>query len=425
VRQVCYEQILWITGILIFAMLEIPDCINAMEFRMANRLWESMYYLPGDDCFQEYSEGNQSALENRLLLSGEICSAFDYGIHILTTLDFSSHRFSSDSTSAFNTIDAESRESFRSTKLKWDWKDADDESRAIAGVTDIDRLILQWNTSNTALTIGRQAIGLSNCFYLMTNDFFQPFAPETIYREYKTGVDAVNFQYYTGALSELDVITVAGYNENEHINWNESALIGRSIFSAASYEWNIMVGKLPWRWMCAGAVQGEIGKLGIRAEFNVNFPETGWKTAFGKNNSEIYIQIAGGIDFRFKNSLHIFMEYLYHENGFAEYNDYLDSLRKTGIFREGYSGQNYLALAISYQWHPLINSHIFGICNMNDESALFSATLSCSLADEADFIIGGYYTAGDEPDLINGFPNIPTQYGSAANSIYAELRFYF
>ncbi|MCD4655061.1 hypothetical protein K8T06_14135 [bacterium] len=381
---------------LILLLLIMPSYAGAMDIRCSNRFLGNICFMPGDDTFLERSEEAHTALENRLLILGEQGGSTGYEIHVVTTLDYATKRLQMDPATAFASKESSSAGAFRHSDLKWDWKEVDAEGEAVKGFTDIDRLNIYWNTSRTALTVGRQAIGLSTCLYLTINDFFQPFAPEAIYREYKPGVDALKFQYYTGPLSEIDMIYVAGYHDSDDLNWDESAMIGRTVFSAKGYEWNIMAGKLPRYWMVAGSLQGEIGRFGVRAEFNVDFREGN-------------LLAAGGIDYRFENSLHIFSEYLYCDNRDMEYMDY----------------QNHLALAATYQWHPLMISQIFGIANLDDESALFSAVLTYSLADEADFILGGYYAVGSEPCLVNGVPEIPTQYGAVPDSIYVELKFYF
>ena len=90
--------------------------------------------------------------------------------------------------------------------------------------------------------------------------------------------------------------------------------------------------------------------------------------------------------------------------------------------RENCSANNYVSLAASYQWHPLITSQIFGIANLDDQSALITATANCSLADEADLILGGTMTIGDEPEFTGRkTPEIPTQYGTVPDSVYVGL----
>lgn len=426
-------------GVLIVCLLLMGWTATASAdwtVRTSNRILGNMTFNPGDDALTDRSEDAQIALENRLILLGSLTDAVQTEIHVLSTLDYTTRRLAGASSAGYDMAIPSSGSAFRHPDLSWEWKDADSDDKAITGITELDRLTLRWNTSRTALTVGRQAMGLSTCFYLTTNDFFQPFAPEAIYREYKTGVDALKFQYYTGPLSEIDLIAVMGYAAGKDLEWDdpdrdESALLARYVFSAGGYEWTLMAGKLPWRWMAAGALQGELAGFGVRAECNVNFPEDGWAAAFGRDGGEDpwdendpYIQVAGGIDYRFASSLHLFAEYLYRNHGFDAYSEFLTAATRAGLIREAYAGRQYLALAAAYQWHPLVTSQVFGIANLEDASALFSGTLTYSLSDEADMIAGGYLAVGDAPELRNGVPVVPSQYGAASDSIYVEVRFY-
>lgn len=418
---------LCVKGIILVNTLLVLLCLNVCadwQFRTSNRLLGNGYFNPGDEELLPRDNDVIAAFENRLIVAGDLSDAVATEVHLLTTLDYSTRRLQAYTAWPFSSS-VDRRTAFRHSELDWTWKDTDTTGRAVKGVTTIDRLTLQWNTDRIAVTLGRQAIGLSTCFYLTTNDYFQPFAPEATYREYKTGVDALNLQWFTGDLSEIDVIAVAGYDGDDDVDWDESALIARSVFSAGNFEWTVMGGKLPWRWTVAGALQGELARFGVRAEFNINFPDDGWDAAFGALNDDTYTQVAGGIDYRFDSSLHLFLEYLYRDHGEPEYRDYLLRTVMLDMTRESFSAQNYLSLAATYQWHPLITSQLFGIGNLDDQSALVTGTVNYSLADEADLIFGGTVTIGDEPKYTGSkTPDIPSQYGAAADSIYAELRVY-
>jgi len=339
-----------ITCFLVVFLLVIPVSAD-WTFRASNRILGNIAFNPGDAGLTDRAEDAQLALENRLIFQGDLTDSLQMEIHVLTTLDYTTRRLAGASTGGYDMSLPASAGAFRHPDLAWEWKDADPGDEAVTGVTELDRLTLRWNTSRTALTAGRQAIGLSTCFYLTANDFFQPFAPEAIYREYKTGVDALKFQTFTGPLSEIDLIAVMGYapgsdGDWDEPDWDESALLARSVFSAGGYEWTVMAGKLPWRYLAAGGLQGELGGFGIRAEFNVNFPASGWAEAFGRDThagfhsgsavwdeNDSYLQAAAGIDYRFASSLHLFAEYLYRSHGFTEYGDYLAAAARAAAAR--------------------------------------------------------------------------------------------
>ncbi|HBC56184.1 MAG TPA: hypothetical protein DCZ03_03390, partial [Gammaproteobacteria bacterium] len=79
------------------------------------------------------------------------------------------------------------------------------------GVLVLDQFDLSYENQNFRVRVGRQAIGLATTFYFSPNDFFAPFAPQTFYRVFRSGVDAVRVTWFTGELSELEWMYVLGY----------------------------------------------------------------------------------------------------------------------------------------------------------------------------------------------------------------------
>ncbi len=424
--------------ILMFATAPVSRAFDA-DFRMANRWINSILFPPGSDDSDpdnrswdandttptdsdDRSEEAIMALENRLIVDGALIGRLDYSAHILTTVDYATRAGQSLSGVAF---EGRSSGFFRNPDLQWDWKEIESGSDRLAGTTEFDRLLLEWRSGSTTISAGRQAIGLSSCFYLTINDFFEPIAAEAVYREYKPGVDSLYVRHYPGALSEIDLIGVAGTDSAGDIEWNESALIARTVFTAAGFQWTLMGGKLPYRMMAGGGFQGESGRIGVRAEANVNFPQDRYDMAFGAIDTGTYLQASGGVDMRFENSLHVFAEYLYRGNGYGNFADYLASVAAAGSVREAYSARNYAVLAATYQWHPLLTGQVFGLVNLDDESAMLSLVATYSLADEADLAFGGYLPMGDEPEIWFGAPVPQSQYGTSDAIAYLELRLYF
>jgi hypothetical protein len=402
-------------------------CAAETDFRMANRWISSGLFTPFFDDSQTWTreylnaEDLVTALENRLMVHGTLNASLDYTVHVLTTVDYSTR---AGLTHADFLPDIESTGFFRHPDLEWTWKESDSPGRYMTGITVPDRLMLRFQKGRTAVTAGRQPIGLSACFFLTVNDFFEPFAAEAIYRDFKPGVDAVVIRYFPGPLSESAIHFVAGYDADGAPDWDESAALARMSFNAGGFQWDFLAGKLPWRTMAGASVQGELGAFGVRAEGHVNFPADGYEHAFGSGDSDWYARMSGGFDYRFQNSLHVFVEYMYLGNGYASYTDYLESVLASGIVRDLYSGRHYAAVAAAYQWHPLFTSQMLALVNLDDESALVSGFGTYSLADEADLVIGGYYTLGDQPEFMYGLPVPRSEFGSADRAVSLELRVY-
>ncbi len=399
---------------------------SAMEFRMANRWISTALFSPWycQDAWMPdlyHHEDLMTALENRIMVSGSIGPSWRYVTHIVTTADYSTRAHLRGYAYYVGMF---SHEFHRHPDLTWTWREPEKSGEYLTGITFADRLFLSYRSDVFSITAGRQPIGLSTSFYLTANDFFQPFSAEAIYRDYKPGVDAVVMRFFTGALSETGIYMVAGYDRDGEFDRDESAVLARTSFTTVGFQWELLAGKLPWRLMVGAAFQGEVGAFGVRAEGHVNIPQTGYETAFGAEDSDNYIHVSGGVDYRFANSLHLFFEYFYRGNGYASYDDYLRATVNAGAVRDIYAARHYAVAAATYQWHPLFTSQIFGVVNLDDSSMLMSAFGTFSLANEADLVIGGYYTLGDKPECRVGWPYPRSEFGSADRAVSLELRVY-
>jgi hypothetical protein len=306
---------------------------------------------------------------------------------------------------------------YRHPDLQWEWEEHQTDDYTVMGVSAFDRLNVQFESDQFGLRIGRQPINLTACFYLTPNDFFQPFSAQSFNRIYKPGVDAIRLNYFQGELTEFDLIGAAGYDGNDHLNWDESALLLRGLIPIGMFELAASGGKLAGRYVTAVSCQGEIGNFGIRGEGNISFPDD--------NDKKDYIQFAVGTDRRFSNTLHLFAEYMFLGNGAGETEDYIDTGLSTGFTDNPYLGRHYLAVSAAYEFHPLVNGGATVISNLADGSLLLAGTLTISLADEADTVIGVQVPMGDEPVDGELFPDIQSEYGIYPASIFAEIRYFF
>ncbi|MFK5894439.1 MAG: hypothetical protein QM504_14560, partial [Pseudomonadota bacterium] len=87
----------------------------------------------------------------------------------------------------------------------------------------IDRLTLRYSNQDVDLTIGRQAINLATTFYFTPNDFFAPFAAQSFFRVYKSGVDALRAEISLGEFSQVSLLSVLGYKTdiNSATGWSD------------------------------------------------------------------------------------------------------------------------------------------------------------------------------------------------------------
>jgi len=308
-------------------------------------------------------------------------------------------------------------EVYRHPELSWDWENRVDGSYSTVGISTIDIFKFQYSISDLEINLGRQPINLGTCYYFTPNDFFQPFSAQAFNRMYKPGVDALRMIYYSGELGEYSLIGVAGYDEKDNLDWEASAAVARALGSAGNFEWSGMAGKLAGRYFAGGGFQGEIGIIGVRGETNVSFPE--------ENMVDDFVQLAMGIDHRWPNSLHVLAEYMFRSDGAGDSSEYFEQFLDPKLLLNPYLGRHYLALGINYELHPLVNTSVIAISNLEDPSAVLTGSLMLSMADEADMVAGIQYPIGEEPVSSGILPEFRSEYGLYPMTIFFEIRAFF
>ncbi len=306
---------------------------------------------------------------------------------------------------------------YRYPDLKWEWESGEHGAYKRYGTTAMDRFVLRMEWEHIGLAAGRQPVNLGTCFYFTPNDFFQPFAAQSFNRIYKPGVDAFVVSYYTGNLAELRVIGVGGYS-GRNMTWQDSAVLSQLTMPLKGYEISAIGGKVAGRYVVGAALEGEIGTFGVRAEMNGSFPE--------QSAQKNYFQLSGGVDRRWPGSFHLFMEYMYHGNGSSRAEDYFQTLNRS----DPYVGVHYLALAGTFEAHPLVNIQAALITNLNDPSTLAVGTVKISLSDETDCVLGFEKPFGKTPVIRtqnSAFPELEprSEYGMVPASVFIELRSFF
>ena len=91
------------------------------------------------------------------------------------------------------------------------------------GVHRLDRLSLGYTLDNVALRAGRQAVSWGNGLVYNPMDFFNPFDPLAVDREYKTGDDMVYLQYLRDSGDDLQAVWVLRRDENGELKTGVSS----------------------------------------------------------------------------------------------------------------------------------------------------------------------------------------------------------
>lgn len=276
------------------------------------------------------------------------------------------------------------------------------------------------NVSNE-LTIGRQPVNMSVTFYFTPNDFFAPFAPQTFYREFKPGVDAVRYERRLADLTQLTLITVLGYFPDRSSDngwsrapdWQRTSILGRLTHIIGRYELGLLGGMLSDYSVAGASLQGDLFDwLGIRGE--CNYKDT-WK-----DNLTDGLQISIGLEHRFSNSLIARIEQMHNGLGYASIDD-VDEAFSDNSLRQGFLGRDYSAVALSYEFTPLFTGDFLFLNNWTDSSQSYSLYGLYSLTDESELALSFNFSPSEAPDL----RSIHSEFGILPATVILEYRLYF
>jgi len=231
-----------------------------------------------------------------------------------------------------------------------------------------DRLNMQVELEDVTITLGRQAVSWGVSFFWPALDLFAPFSPRQIDREYKAGVDAVRFTIPLGSFSEVELI---GASLGSSLN--RSGATGVLIrLNAGSADVGFMGGRFHRDTVAGAFVTADIRGTGLRGEA-------------------------------------------------SEYQAFLEADRllrgEVNALARAYTG-----VSTSWLMHPLLTFNQTLLLNWNDHSSLSISTMSWSVGNNSEVLVGAQLGLGDGLSR----DNVPrSEYGLVPSTIFAALRYYF
>ncbi|HHO46936.1 MAG TPA: hypothetical protein ENN06_00515 [Desulfobacteraceae bacterium] len=271
----------------------------------------------------------------------------------------------------------------------------------------LDAFRLAFGGGRNELVVGRQPVSLSVTFYFSPNDFFAPFAPQSFYRVYKPGVDALRFERRLTNLSQLTVIGVLGYERDPQADsgwsrspdWDRPSVLGRYVLDAGGFEWGALGGVVRDSPVAGASLQGELFRwLGIRAE--------GRYLDSRQEDRAGGLMVSVGLEHQFSGNLTVRLEQMYNEGGYSSAAHAQADLL-AGTVRSDYLGRQYTAFDIGYEFTPLLRAEILHLRNWSDGSRSTSLYGVYSLSDEGELALTVTIPAGDASG--NGIP--PSEFG--------------
>lgn len=314
-------------------------------------------------------------------------------------------------------IESETIEYNRRIDLEKDWQ----HHKHGTGLLQVDRLNLQWRTGAVDTTIGRQAIGFGRILVFSPLDVIEPFAPDAIDTDVRSGVDALHAIFNYGLDGQVGAIAVWG----EEAEYN--SFLGTWSDNWAGMDLLLLGGELRGRSMIGAGLAGSVGTLGLKGE--ISFYD-------GKDTDEVNGDLHDSFSvaaveawYRFANGISLVTQYLYNGPGVNNPEDY-PKVIASAPYQEGLTyllGRHYLFIAPSYELHPLATLQGLVIYNIDDESALLRPTLDLSLTDNLSLQAFWTWYTGDRPEVVSSLlPAVPqSEFGSFGDGGGLFIKWFF
>lgn len=283
------------------------------------------------------------------------------------------------------------------------------DKKKTVGYGEVDRLYLDWNYKNVQFTLGRQRIAWGTSWTWNPTDIFNPQSVLDFDYEERPAVDAFHIQYYTGAVSKVEL---AFSPAKEKKNIIAAGLISNNLWN---YDFNILGGIKKEKWFTGFSWVGDISGAGFRGEFLLN---QGRKTStplfsrsFGLDKPYYSFVLSG--DYTFPNSFYIHTEVLRNSIGVEN----LTALYQQEAVNFGMltAAQWSLYQEFAYDFHPLIRGTVFGLFNPNDKSFALVPSVSYSVVTNLDLLLLYMYFHG----------NPLTEYGSYGSTVFVRVKYSF
>ena len=306
--------------------------------------------------------------------------------------------------------------------LDLSWEAVDGTGLIVGG--RIDRLVFSGRLPHVDLAVGRQPITFGRALIFTPLDLVGPFAPTTIDKEYKPGVDALRADLYGGTSGQ---ITLAAAYAGD---WDLSGMVlaGYGSNTVGVWDLGLFLGLVHKDAVVGVSASGSAGTVGLRAEGTLTLPpEEAEDDPFvravvgadlypgGTGNTtistEIYVQTLGADDPT---------EYLAQWQG--------DRVARGELWT---AGRYYAAVAVSHQINPIVTVSGSLIANLADPSAIFAPSLSWSVSDEAAVSVGAYVGVGKRPgdigigEILDVGRSVRSEQGMVPATAYLSMRAYF
>ncbi|PSW06629.1 hypothetical protein [Photobacterium lipolyticum] len=298
-------------------------------------------------------------------------------------------------------------------------------------VQRLDRLSLSVHFDNLVLKAGRQAISWGNGLIYAPMDFFNPFSPASIDKEYKSGDDLLYGQYLTEIGDDVQFVWVGRRDVQGNVSSNVDSLAVKYHSFGDESEWDFLL---------AEHFEDDVAGLG----FVSNIGSAVWRsdaTLTRTTDKNIWSFVSNwSYSWMWEDkNISAIAEYYYNGFGQADGNYSTAALANNPALLnriergELYTlGRHYLASSLTIELSPLWLLTPSTFINLSDTSALFQVISQHDIEQDLQLLVavnlpvGAKGTEFGGVEVSSGLPvNNQTNYLATDLGLQAQIAWYF
>ncbi|MCC5870304.1 MAG: hypothetical protein JJU27_17520, partial [Gammaproteobacteria bacterium] len=265
---------------------------------------------------------------------------------------------------------------------------------------------------------GRQAITWGTNYFWPALDLFTPFAPDSVDRDYKQGVDTLRLTWPIGAFSEIEAVgAVLGSSVTDNA---AAALLAR--VHLGRMDVGLMGGRFHRDTVAGGFVTADAGGTGLRAELTHTRSGDDADAARGRGR---FWRGSAGLDRLLHPQLRAMLEVAWNGFGTADPARYLSEVAPSARIARGEVtalGRWHAGASLAWEVHPLWTIDNTVLANLGDDSAMWVPTARWSTGDETELLFGARVPLGPGPDPSG---RARSEYGLATTTVFVRFMAYF
>lgn len=289
----------------------------------------------------------------------------------------------------------------------------------------MDRLSVGYTSESWIGRVGRQAISWGNGLAFQVMDFFNPFSPTAIDKDYKTGDDLVFQQILFPSGSDLQVVYVPRRDlESSEVESSESTYAGkyRADLSSLELSYDLMMAKHYNDNLYAFGVSRNIFDAVWRADFLLSSIESG-------RNVESFVTNIDRSWIVFDHNVYTSLEYFRngfgtsYRDSFAIDSDLLERINRGELYS---LAKHALALGVRVEVEPRLNTFFSEIYDVTDDSGFFQIKNEFEAYSDLLVTLGVNLPYGGRNSEYGGLKIDPAPtYVSPSKQVYLKLTYFF